>query len=335
MGRAANLVLAFSMLSFWPGVAHGEQPRVAALMQPAKAVITTRLRAELAGAGFELRLAEPASWPPSREEIAEIARKEQAIAGLALISSENAIEIWIVDRVTGKTVVRVLALRSDQQSEQDQVDLIAICTIETLRATLMEITVPRHTAGELPPPSEVRALVKAEPSRFALRLASALGYGSGSLGGAVELGVSGTAAVLPRLRLGLDTFVPLTTPALSGAEGRAELSLFLAGAFAEGSVTDPAATVDVMVGGGAWLGLLTLRGGAQPPYVGSSVQIMTLLPHLDLGARARISRRIAFLGRASAALATPKTNVRFAGRDVAVWGEPFLLGAVMLEVGID
>jgi hypothetical protein len=65
------------------------------------------------------------------------------------------------------------------------------------------------------------------------------------------------------------------------------------------------------------------------------VQIVTLVPHLDLGGRARISRRIAFLARVSGALATPKPNVRFAGRDVAVWGRPLVLGAMMLEVGLD
>jgi hypothetical protein len=264
-----------------------------------------------------------------------MARREGAIAGLALIASANTIEIWIVDRVTGKTVVRELSSKPGELSEQDQVDLVAICTLETLRATLMEVTVTRHSRGEVAPPPAVRALLGAEPSRFSLRVASAVGYGSGSLGPALELGLAGTAALLPRLRLGLDAFMPLTTPAFTGPEGRAELGLALGGAFVEASLTDPAARADVLVGGGAWLGLLTLRGGAQPPYVGSSLRIVTLMPHLDLGARARIGRSIAFLARVSGALATPKANVRFAGRDVAAWGRPFVLGAMMLEVGLD
>jgi hypothetical protein len=330
------MVLAFLLLSFVAALARGEQqPRIAALVPSADAAITTRISAELAAAGFELLLAEPRRWPPSRQEIAEIARRERAIAGLALISNQNTIEIWIVDRITGKTVVRTLVVNPGAQSEQEQMDLVAICTIETLRATLMEISVPRHTRGEIAPTSAVRALVRAEPSRFSLRIAGALGYGSDELPAAVELGLAGTVAVLPGLRLGLDTFVPLTTPALTGPEGRAELALSLAGAFVEMSLTDPAARANVVLGGGAWVGLLTLRGGAEPPYVGSSLQIVTLLPHLDLGARARISRRIAVLARVSGALATPKTNVRFAGRGVASWGQPFVLGAIMFEVGLD
>jgi hypothetical protein len=135
--------------------------------------------------------------------------------------------------------------------------------------------------------------------------------------------------------VGLDTFLPLTTPALSGPEGRAQIGLSLAGAFVEASLTDPLARADVMIGGGAWLGLLSLRGGAQAPYVGSSVHVVTWLPHLDLGGRARLSRRIAVLARASGAIATPKANVRFADRNVAVWGRPFMLGAILLEVGLD
>lgn len=330
------MVLAFLLLSLSAALARGQHPpRVAALIPPANAAMTARIRAELAAAGFELRAAEPRSLPPSRNEIAAFARKEQAIAGLALISSENAIEIWIVDRVTGKTVVRELSSKPGQQSEQDRVDLVAICTLETLRATLLEVTVARHTRGEVASPSAVRALLSPGPSRFALRVASAVGYGSDSLGPAVELGLSGTVAILPRLRLGLDAFVPLTTPALTGPEGRAELGLSLVGAFVEGSLTDPLALADVMVGGGAWLGVLTLRGRAQSSYVDSTVQVVTLVPHLDLGARARLSRRIAFLARVSGAVATPKANVRFAGREVATWGRPFALGALMLEVGLD
>lgn len=330
------MVLAFLLLSFSSALARGEQsPRIAALVPAANAAISLRIKAELAAAGFELRLVEPQSLSPSREEIAELARKEEAIAGLALIAKENTIEIWIVDRVTGKTVVRVLAWKPGEPGEQDQVDLVAICTIETLRATLMETSVRRHTRGEVAPPPAVRTLLRAEPSRVSLRVGSALGYGSNALGAAAELGLAATAAVLPRLRLGLDAFAPLTTPALEGPEGRAELGLYLAGAFVEASLMNPAASADVMLGGGAWLGLLTLSGGAQPPYVGSSLQIVTLVPHLDLGGRARISRRIAFLARVSGALATPKANVRFAGRDVAVWGRPLVLGAMMLEVGLD
>jgi hypothetical protein len=330
------MVLAFLLLSLVAALARAEQPpRIAGLVPSANSAITLRISAELAAAGFELLLAEPRSWPPSREEIAEIARRERAIAGLALIWHENTIEIWIVDRVTGKTVVRTLVSKAGAPSEQEQMDLVAICTLETLRATLMEISVPRHTRGEVAPPSAVRALVRAEPSRFALRIAGAVGYGSAELPAATELGLAGTMAVLPRLRLGLDTFVPLTTPALTGPEGRAELAVFLAGAFFESSLTDPAARADVLLGGGAWLGLLTLRGGAESPYVGSSLEIVTLMPHLDLGARVRISSRIAVLARVSGALATPKVNVRFAGRDVTSWGQPFALGAIMLEVGLD
>jgi hypothetical protein len=336
MRRAVDMVLAFSMLTFSAAFARAEHPsRVAAVIKTGNAAMAGRIRAELAAAGFELRLREPQSLPPSRDEIAKLARKEQAIAGLALIANAKTIEIWIVDRVTGKTVIRELSSKSAEQSEQDYVDVVAICTLETLRATLMEVTVTRHSRGEVAPPPAVRALLSPQPSRFSLRVASAVGYGGGSLGPALELGLAGTAALLPSLRLGLDTFVPLTTPALTGPEGRAELGVSLVGAFVEGSLTDPAAIADVLVGGGAWLGFLTLRGAAQPPYVGNALNVVTLVPHLDLGARARIGPSIAFLARVSGAVATPKANVRFAGRDVAVWGRPFLLGAMMLEVGLD
>jgi hypothetical protein len=330
------MALTFLLLSLSVTRAFAEpRVRVAALISPANAAMTARIGAELAAGGFELQLAQPLSWPPSRQEIAEIARKERAIAGLALIPHDDVLEIWIVDRVTGKTVVRELPSEPDQQSAQDRADLVAICALETLRATLLELTVVHHSQGEVAPPPAVRALLRPEPSRFALRVGTGVGYSGDSLGPAVELGVAGSVALLPHLHLGLDAFVPLTAPTLTGPEGQAEVGASLMGAFTEVSLTDPSARADVMVGGGAWVALLTLRGRAQPSYLGTSVQVVTLVPHLDLGARARLGRRIAFIARVSGAVATPKANVRFAGRDVAAWGRPFVLGAMMIEVGLD
>ena len=78
MSRAADMVLAFWLLSSWTALARGEQaPRVATLVPPASAAMTARIRAELAAAGFELRVVQPLRWPPSRDELAELARKSR------------------------------------------------------------------------------------------------------------------------------------------------------------------------------------------------------------------------------------------------------------------
>ena len=87
------MIFSFLSLSASALPVRGEEPaRIAALMPPAEAAVTARIRAELSAAGFELQIAEPRGWPPSREEIAQIARREGAVAGLALISSENVCE---------------------------------------------------------------------------------------------------------------------------------------------------------------------------------------------------------------------------------------------------
>lgn len=311
-----------------------DRPRVAALVSSLRPAALARLRAELTAAGFELQVAQPPRWPPSRDEIVEIARREGAVAALAVIPRGTEVEIWLVDRVTGKTVVRELV--SDRGAPSDDADLVAICAVEMLRATLMEIALPHPSRGEIAPSPAVRALVRPDRSRFAVRIASAVGFGGpGALGPVEQIGLCLIGAVRPRLRLGLDGFIPLIDATVTGPEGRAEVGLWLLGAFVEGSLTDPSARVDVIVGGGAWFSVLSMTGGAVAPYVARSVQVKTLATHLDLGARARLARRVALVVRLSGAVATPEAAVRFAGRNVASWGRPFALGALLLEVGLD
>ncbi len=312
-----------------------ERSRIVALVPPTDTVTLTRLKAELAAAGFDLRAVQPSRWAPTRDDIRDIARRENAIAGMALLPREGTVEIWIVDRVTGKTVLREVAAGVAGQGVEETAELVAICAVETLRATLMETALPYPSRGEIAAPTAVRDLLRSRPSRFAARVSGAVGYGFGSLGLEGAVGVSAIATLSPHLRVGLDGLLPVTTPTVAGPEGRAEVRRSLAGAFFEAALIGPGARFGCTLGGGAWLGVLSVRGAADPPYVGRSDRVMTLVPHIDAGGTVRISDRIAVGLRFSGAIAAPEAVVRFAGRDVANWGRPFVLATLGLEVGLD
>jgi hypothetical protein len=328
------------------------RPRILVFVSPTGGgEMLPRLRAELAVAGFDLRLpaAGAAGWPPTRDQMEQLARRDAAVAALAFIPTPppppapptpptpsnqggSAIEIWVVDRVTGKTVVRAFSTASPGHG--DEAELLAVSAVETLRATLMEINLAEPSRGEIPPPSAVRALVGAKPQRFAARLGPAIGYGRG-LGEAWQLAIGVTAALGPRLRLGVDAAMPLTAAGVSGPEGQADVRLWLAGPFVELSLGDPASRAAVSLGVGAWAAALQMRGSAAAPYAGVEANVFTLASHVDLLLRWRLGRRLGLGALFSVALAVPEATVQFAGRDAARWGRPFGLAALVVEARLD
>lgn len=293
-----------------------------------------RLRAELGMAGLDLRLAQLEPWPPSRVRMEAVARQEGAVAALALIPEEGsgATQVWVVDRVTGKTVLRLFRA---PPGHEDEADLLAISAVETLRATLMEITLARRVEGELPPPPAVRALVAPERGRFAASVALAGSFSQGGLGPTLHLALSGTVALRRRLRLGVEGFLPLSGANATGPEGEADVRAWLAGPLIEASLTDPNGRADVRLGAGAWATLVRMRGEASEPYAGTTADVPTLLPHLDLMLGWRFARRLTVSARFSAAVAAPEVVVRFPGREAASWGRPLGLAALVIETRLD
>src|SRR5690242_5307565 len=104
-----SLVLAIALSS---GVAHGESALVVLVRPAAESAIVieaiTRIRGELVADGFEVSVVDgPAGSDPAQV----LTRAEQpagaaATLGLFLQADASAAELWVVDRLTNKTVVR-------------------------------------------------------------------------------------------------------------------------------------------------------------------------------------------------------------------------------------
>ena len=78
-----------------------------------------------------------------------------AIAAVRLVTSGQGTEVWVADRITGKTVIRELVASTEADVRPDDV---ALGAIELLRASLMELHSPSSPRGEADITSEVRAL---------------------------------------------------------------------------------------------------------------------------------------------------------------------------------
>jgi hypothetical protein len=115
---------------------------------------TARLSAELGAAGFSVRIVEGSGGADAR---AEVERVEGSFATISIVALARgaAADVWIADRVTGKTVVRRVDV-ADPGAATAASDL-AVRSVELLRASLLEI-------HEQPPP---RRALPEEIARFA------------------------------------------------------------------------------------------------------------------------------------------------------------------------
>src|SRR5256885_6393714 len=112
-GRASKLrALAFAVALLVPSSALAERARVA-LAMPAdpdevQAEVATRIRAELETALFEVVVVPLDAGTDPRQGVESAAIEPRPIATVAIVRLQNrpAVDVWVSDRVTGKTLVK-------------------------------------------------------------------------------------------------------------------------------------------------------------------------------------------------------------------------------------
>lgn len=331
-----SLVTAFACFLFLllPTVAKSqERHKILVLLEQTSPPFLPRLRAELGSSGFGVAVVKPSTFPPSRAEIEQLAQQEGATAGLSLIEAGSGLEIWVVDRATAKTVFREVILGLYDPREAPEV--VAIRMVETLRATLMEVEHPRTSSVEVAPAAEIDVVGQNRPGRFSLGLGGGVGYSPGGVGVTGHLALSLMWAATARLHLGLDGSLTPGRAKVRGPEGETGVGLYLAGASLAFYLTDPVAPVRLRFGAGAWGSVMALSGEAVAPYVNMRAQIITIVPHLDLGLRVSLTRRLGLALGLSGGISAPAASIHFAGREVATWGRPLLLSNLALETTLD
>ncbi|WP_437958418.1 hypothetical protein WME76_01335 [Sorangium sp. So ce119] len=202
----APLLLALAALAAGPPLAlharaddaREEAPSIIAVVCPPGDRFGLRVVAELESLGFRAAILDPAAdAPASRVSLEASARDAGAIAAIRAVPSGRGVEVWIADRVTGKTVLREMA---GDAGAPDRDAALALRVVELLRASLLEAALPAPPPGELPATPEIReklrvpapaALADAPPPppSPALRVALAPGalLSPGGLGAAASL----------------------------------------------------------------------------------------------------------------------------------------------------
>ena len=330
------------------GPAHAEPRVLVLLLRPVPTSETLaeamlRIKSELSAGGFEVTVADlDAREPPDPRATME--RAGQALAPSATIGifgnvEQGPAELWVVDRITGKTVVRRLEVEAT--SDRRISEVLAIRAQELLRASLVELLVQQNRPtqpGTPPPPPVVQRWVKDAVESPVAPWALGIELGAAAFGG--WGGIGPTLAPAARLRMALDERWWLRLSAV-GLGTRPSV------------VTDTdTATVNqnlVLLEGTAWLrprrlvrplfsvGLGAERVGVEgvtnSRYQGERHARWFGAADVGAGVALRLLAHWELLLEAHALFTAPRPAVRFFDVEVARGGQPTLLAIITLAGG--
>jgi hypothetical protein len=288
----------------------------------------TRTRAELAAEGFEVVVQQLPEGADTRRTLESAAESADAEAAIAIESITGGADVWVTDRVTGKTLVRTVDVRDQPTNEQPRA--LAIRAVELLRASLVEAVALPAPEGEKhkPLPKDIQSFVEPEAGPL-------LGVGAqlsvGLLTGFDGIGPAGGPVL--RLSYGLDMglFARLAWagPAFGGA---------VDGPLGSAAVREEMLTLDLGYAPGVawagfspmlWLGAgfhhLDARGELDEGFVGQSEDVWSAAITGGAGMGYRITPRVMVLLDAEAVVTLPRPVITMAGERIATTGRPSLL----------
>jgi hypothetical protein len=271
----------------------------------------TRVRAELQLQDFEVVVV-ASEGDGTPESIADAASRENAFAAIKLTRRAGArtADVWLADRVTGKTTLRSLELAG----QNDAPSVLAVRTVDLLRSSLREFG-----PGKEPPPEvkgvvrgplapEIESFTAPAPTPFVLRVGAAALFQAARPGAAYGPGVSLEHRLSSRFRGGVTLAGPLLGASYQASGGRAFVRQELAaleGTFVVLAV-DP---LELGVVGGLGVYHLEARAEVDPPLVARSDQVTRALGSLGLELRVRLTSHVgAALGGPAMAMA-PRPGV--------------------------
>jgi hypothetical protein len=314
-----------------------ELPRIAVVHAASAADgVTGRLRDELSTLG--LSVVDVTLGPEEgATSLDDAARRVDAFAAVQVVPAKGGVEVWIADRVTGKTLLRELVVAPGAALD----DVVALQAVELLRASLAELGFSKKPAGDVrSTPAVTRSAPSLPPPRretrkFWLQVGPALAISPGGLS------ASGHALIGFRWRaakqVGADAWglLPVLSASVSGPEGTADVSPLLFGADVAIWFLEPEADFQVSGAGGVALARLGIDGHAVPPLASRAETSIAPVPFARVSLERRLGSRLGLELDGFVGVAAPRPVLRFNGREVADWGRPLVIGTICFDAAFD
>ncbi|WP_437930932.1 hypothetical protein WMF37_17425 [Sorangium sp. So ce291] len=304
-----------------------------------------RIRGELVADGFDVELLDSQSASAPRPAMDDAGQQagSAALIGLFLAPDGQAAELWVVDPLTNKTLVRRIDTRGE--APEHIAEVLAVRAVELLRASLLELLMSsRRSAAPIaaaaPRPSAVQEPRSAErsldqPSR---RSTWGVELGGGLL--ASPGGIGPSLLLVARLRLApLGPLGPIegrlslaglgTAPRVVGPQGSATVQQRL-GLVELAALPWPELRLRPRFSAGLGVLHVAVDGEASWPYRGVHSARWAFAADAGAGVELGITRRLDVVAEAHALVAHPYPVVRFAETEAARGARPALLGTLSL-----
>lgn len=294
--------------------------------------LETRLRAELAIAGFEAVLVD-AKEASDGTSLSQRARTTSSFAAISVARRGGlGAEVWVADRVTGKTVRREVSFDA---GSTDAAAIFAIRAVELLHASLLELSEPHPSRGEVAAPRTIVEWVAPPPSpppsvSREARIGIAIAAGPGGVPATASPMLSFGWRPVSNWVGGVDAWGPgLTT--ITQREGSARIDQELLCVWAR---VEPLHTAGFAPYGKLGLGAhhLGAQGSAVTGYTGRSAHVWSAAAVLGVGLRFGGTGPVVVSAGVDAVVLSPRPGVQFGNHTVATAGRPTLVAQTTVGV---
>ena len=321
-------------------IAAADAPRVLLVRPPGAArevnIALVRVEGELVADGFEVESLEAPPGTTSEAAMTQAeARSTSTTVGLFLSADGANAELWVVDRLTNKTVVRRVA--TGGESEKLLPEVLAVKAVELLRASLLELVVERNSrAADVASRSATQHAsewatrpLHTSVTSWAIETGAALMWSPEQIDAAFESVARVRFAPLPELHVRL-SFVGLgTRPQVRGTGGSASLDQWCG--LVEGVFNPfPKLLLRPTFSLGAGTFHTTVKGEADWPYQGVQTSEWAFAADAGIGLTLRLASRLELAGEGHGLWTAPEPIVRFVTQDGPHVGRPGVVGSLTL-----
>jgi hypothetical protein len=301
-----------------------------------------RIKSELRAGGFEVAIEDiqADAFPSDPRGLVERAGAKlapSATLGIFGNLDRGPVEMWVADRITGKSVIRRIEV--EVTSDRRISEVLAIRAQEILRASLVERLLGHSRSPAVAPaPPKVESLAELAVSRPAAHWRLAFEAGCAALGGFGGVGASIAPTV--RLRVGLSERFALrltglgfgTRPLVTSGTKSARVgqSLLLVEGVARWRSDK---VVRPMLSVGAGTERIGVEGRADAPYHGENHARWFVAGDAGAGLAVRLHPHWELQIEAHALFTTPRPAVHFFDIEAARTGQPTLMAIVSLAGG--